>query len=104
MMMKRTTAWLISLVGAIVVTYILFEFTPIAIPFFEGGPFTILTILLFAVLFVIPLDRMIGAQIFDEHGWHLGPVDPMGPLVGDREDESEGEPIVSRDERKKLSA
>lgn len=104
MMMKRIIAWSISLAGALVVTWILFTQTPIAIPFVEGGPFTILTILLFGVLFVIPIDRLMGAQIFDEHGVHLGPVDPMGPLIGDRVDEDEGEPILSRDARKKLKA
>ena len=102
MLMKRLTAWLISLVLAVVTTYILFEFTSVAIPFIEGGVFTVLTILSFAVLFSIPIDNMLKADLFDEHGWHLGFYDPMGPLGKD--DPAPGKdykPIVSREQRMK---
>lgn len=102
MLMKRLTAWLISLVLALVVTFILFEFTSVAIPFIEGGIFTVLTILCFAVFFSIPIDNVLKAGLFDEHGWHLGLFDPMGPLGKD--DAAPGKdykPIVSREQRMK---
>jgi hypothetical protein len=102
MLMKRLTAWLISLVLAVVVTFILFEFTSVAIPFIEGGLFTVLTILCFAVFFSIPIDIFLKADLFDEHGWHLGLFDLMGPLgKDDAAPPKDYKPIVSREQRMK---
>lgn len=99
---KRLTGWGISLVAATVVTYVLFEFTPVAIPFVEGGVFTIMTIILTALFFSIPIDMALKAGMYDERGWHLGIYDPMGPLAkDDAPPPADYKPIVSRDERMK---
>ncbi|MGB0385951.1 MAG: hypothetical protein ACPGWR_14115 [Ardenticatenaceae bacterium] len=102
MTMKRITLWIISLILATITTYILFEFTPVAIPFIEGAEFTVLSILMMAVTFSIPLDMFMKAGVFDGHGWHLGLYDPMGPLVKDDAPPPDYyKPIVSREQRMK---
>ena len=102
MNIKQITLWMISFILATIVIYILFEFTPIAIPFIEGAEFTVLSIICLAISFAIPFDAIMKTGIHDEHGWHLGFYDPMGPLGKD--DPKLGDdykPIVSRQQRMK---
>lgn len=95
-------AWAISFVLGTVVTYILFEFTPIAIPFFEGSFYTVLSVLLMTFAFSYVIDAVMKAGLYDEHGWHTGLFDPMGPIARDEPPPPDDyEPIVSREERQK---
>lgn len=101
---KRITVWLASIIGAIVITYILFEYTPIAIPFFEGGFFTVLSVILTAFVISMPLDLMLKANVYDERGVHFGVFDPIGPVAPDDKDPGTDKnytPMVSREERAK---
>jgi len=101
MNIKPISLWIVCLVLGTIITYFLFEFTPVAIPFVEGGTFTVLSILFMAITLAIPLDGWVGAGIHDEQGWHLGFYDPMGP-IGKNEPAPapDYKPIVSRDKRK----
>lgn len=98
---KQVTLWIVCLVVATIITYFLFEYTAVAIPFVEGGVFTVLSILSLAAALLIPLDAWLGTGIHDERGWHLGFYDPMGP-IGEAEPtpSTDYKPIVSRDKRK----
>ncbi len=103
---KRITAWLISSVGAIVLTYIIFEYTPVAIPFFNGGVFTVMTVVLMAFALSVPIDSVMKAGVYDETGVHFGIVDPMGPAVPDDPDpagDKSYKAIVNRTEREKMA-
>ncbi len=98
---KQISLWIVCLVISTIITYILFEYTAVAIPFVEGGVFTVLSILSLAVALAIPLDTWLGTGIHDETGWHLGFYDLMGP-IGENEPVPgpDYKPIVSRDKRK----
>jgi hypothetical protein len=98
---KRIAVWLISVISAIVVTYILFSYTPIAIPFFEGGFFTVMSVLLAACVFSIPLDILLKARVYDEGGVHFGVFDGGAIAPADSAPGADYKPIVSRDERAK---
>lgn len=101
---KRITVWLISIIGAIIITYILFEYTPIAIPFFAGGFFTVLSVVLVAFVLSMPLDLLLKASVYDERGLHFGVFDPIAPIAPDDKAptaDKDYTPIVSRAEREK---
>lgn len=104
MAIKQITAWVISLVLGLVVTFVLFEFTPIDIPFYDdvSAPYTVLSVLLAAFFFSVPIDILMKAGLYDETGWHLGFFEPMGPFSKREDPTPEGyKPIVSRAERQK---
>jgi hypothetical protein len=101
---KRIVVWLASLIGAIIITYILFEYTPVAIPFFEGGFFTVISVLLMTFALSVPIDTLMKGRVYDERGVHLGIRDVLGgsgasapPPAADKD----YRPIVSREERAK---
>lgn len=99
MQVKRIIVWLISLVLGLITTFIVF--IPLAIPFIEGGAFTLLTIVLMAFFFSLILDGVMKAGVYDERGLHFGPVSP-GPLArSEPKPPADYQPIVSREERRK---
>lgn len=100
--MKRLTVWLVSLVLGLVTTIVLFEFTPINIPFIAGGAFTLITILFLAFFFSLVLDSILKARVYDEHGLHFGPI-TFGAAPSRKEPgpPPDYQPIVSREERLK---
>lgn len=99
---KRLMGWAVSLVLGLATTLILFEFTPIDIPFIEGGAFTWMSVLLAAFTYSYILDSLLNLGLYDERGWHLGLLDPMGPLgEDDAPPPDDYEPIVSREQRLK---
>lgn len=101
MNIKQISLWIVCLVVSTIITYFLFEYTAVAIPFVEGGVFTVLSIIFMAITLAIPLDGWVGAGIHDETGWHLGFYDLMGPIGGKEPTPGpDYKPIVSRDKRK----
>lgn len=103
---KRITAWLVSIVAAIVVTYIVFEYTPVAIPFFEGGIFTVISVILAAFALSVPIDAVMKAGVYDETGVHFGMIDAVGPIAPEDPSPTSDKnykPIVNRTEREKMA-
>lgn len=99
---KKLMAWVLSFVLAVPVTYVIFLLTDV--PFFSSVStlYTVLSILMLAAFFSYIIDTFMGAELYDEHGWHLGIVEPMGPLVNDDPPPpADYEPIPSREERLK---
>ncbi|MBA3534003.1 MAG: hypothetical protein H0T73_18945 [Ardenticatenales bacterium] len=100
MSVKQATAWAISLIIALPLTYITFLLT--AVPFIEAGAFTVFSLLLMTVFVSFFVDMAMKASLYDARGWHLGFYDPMGPLgKDDAKPGKDYEPIVSREERLK---
>lgn len=100
MNMKRLGAWLLSILLAIPVTYIIFLL--VQIPFFEAGGYTFISIFLVAVSFLLIMDAVGSIGIFDPRGWYLGLFNTSGPMVeGEERAPANYKPIVSREERLK---